>query len=242
MPDTGIEPVSTGTYRKDEESNTVQQAQANNLNIDLEHKRYRHMSEEYLKEMNPSLRKQKLSKCQERKRAKLTRTRVKTNLTRTKVKQKKEKISETEAGEHVASDLKEMYDVGTGGCKYMGSALDVFSRYAMIIALKTKGEFKSHYENIVAWYTTQTGRPFKKWTTDGGGEMNNKQTDNINKKNGIQHRQTPPYTSRKNPFAERFNRTIGEAVAAMLLTCSRHVWCMGGSDLLCCLHLQQDTT
>lgn len=218
MPDTGIEPVSTGTHRKDEESNTVQQAQANNLNIDLEHKRYRHMSEEYLKEMNPSLRKQKLSKCQECKRAKLTRTRVKTNLTRTKVKQKKEKVSETEAGEHVASDLKEMYDVGTGGCKYMGSALDVFSRYAMIIALKTKGEFKSHYESIVAWYTTQTGRPFKKWTTDGGGEMNNKQTDNINKKNGIQHRQTPPYTSRKNPFAERFNRTIGEAVAAMLLT------------------------
>ena len=72
MPDTGIEPASTGTYRKDEESNTVQQAQANNLNIDLEHKRYRHMSEEYLKEMNPSLRKQKLSillKCQECKRA-----------------------------------------------------------------------------------------------------------------------------------------------------------------------------
>ena len=45
--------------------------------------------------------------------------------------------------------------------------------------------------------------------------MNNKQTDNINKKNGIQHRQTPPCTSRKNPFTERFNRTIGEAVAAM---------------------------
>ena len=56
------------------------------------------MSEEYLKEMNPSLRRQKLSKCQECKRAKLTRTQVKTNLTRTKVKQKKENISETEAG------------------------------------------------------------------------------------------------------------------------------------------------
>jgi hypothetical protein len=38
-----------------------------------------------------------------------------------------------------------MYDVGTGGCKYMGSAIDVFSRYAMIVALKTKGEFKDHY-------------------------------------------------------------------------------------------------
>jgi argonaute-like protein implicated in RNA metabolism and viral defense len=60
------------------------------------------MSEEYLKEMNSSLRRQKLSKCQECKRAKLTRTRVKTNLTRTKVKQKKEKITETEAGEHIA--------------------------------------------------------------------------------------------------------------------------------------------
>ena len=202
----------------DEENNTIQPAQANNLNIDLEHKRFRHMSEEYLKAMNPSLQKQKLSKCQECNRAKLTRTRVKTNLTRRKIKQKREKISETEAGEHVASDLKEMYEVGTGGCKYMGSALDVHSRYAMIVALKTKGEFKSHYEDIVTWYTTQTGRPFKKWTTDGGGEMNNKQTDNVNRKNGIQHQQTPPHTSRKNPFAERFNRTIGEAVAAMLLT------------------------
>jgi hypothetical protein len=176
------------------------------------------MSEEYLKEMNPRLRRQKLSKCPECHKAKLTRTKVKTNLTRRKVKQKKEKISETEAGEHVASDLKEMYDVGTGGCKYMGSALDIFSRFAMIVALRTKGDFKDHYENIVAWYATQTGRPFKKWTTDGGGEMINKQTDKVNKKNGIQHRQTPPYTSRKNPFAERFNRTIGEAVAAMLLT------------------------
>ena len=107
------------------------------------------MSEEYLhvKAMNPSLQKQKLSKCQECNRAKLTRTRVKTNLTRRKIKQKREKISETEAGEHVASDLKEMYEVGTGGCKYMGSALDVHSRYAMIVALKTKGEFKSHYED-----------------------------------------------------------------------------------------------
>ena len=102
----------------DEENNTIQQAQANNLNIDLEHKRFRHMSEEYLKAMNPSLKKQKLSKCQECNRAKLTRTRVKTYLTRRKVTQKKEKIAEMEAGDHVASDLKVMYAVGTGGCKY----------------------------------------------------------------------------------------------------------------------------
>ena len=74
----------------DEENNTIQPAQANNLNIDLEHKRFRHMSEEYLKAMNPSLQKQKLSKCQECNRAKLTRTRVKTNLTRRKIKQKRD--------------------------------------------------------------------------------------------------------------------------------------------------------
>ena len=63
-------------------------------------------------------------------------------------------------------------------------------------------------------YKTQTGRPFKKWSTDGGGELNNKQTDDVNKKND----QTPPHSSRRNPLPKRFNRTIGEAVAAMLLT------------------------
>ena len=112
--------------------------------------------------------------------SKVNKNKSKNELNKNKGKTKERKdIGDRSRRTRIASDLKEMYDVGTGGCKYMGSALDVFSRYAMIIALKTKGEFKSHYENIVAWYTTQTGRPFKKWTTDGGGEMNNKQTEHI---------------------------------------------------------------
>ena len=139
--------------------------------------------------------------------------------TRSQVRSKAiEETKSKEVGDNVASDLKEMYTTGTGGCKWMGSAIDTFSRYAIIVAMRTKGEFAKNYTDIVTWYSTQTGKVFKKWTTDGGGEFNNASTTATNRDKGIQHQITPPYNSRKNPFAERFNRTIGEAVAAMILT------------------------
>ena len=168
------------------------------------------MSEAYLKAMNPKLRNQILSKCPACSQAKSTKSKVK--------KKAVEATKSKEVGDNVASDLKEMYTTGTGGCKWMGSAIDTFSRFAIVVAMRTKGEFAKNYEDIVTWYSTQTGKVFKKWTTDGGGEFNNAETTATNREKGIQHQVTPPYNSRKNPFAERFNRTIGEAVAAMLLT------------------------
>ena len=168
------------------------------------------MSESYLKAMNPKLANQTLSKCEACSKAKSTKAQVRNKAA--------EETKSKEVGENVASDLKEMYTTGTGGCKWMGSAIDTFSRYALIVAMRTKGEFSKNYTDIVTWYSTQTGKVFKKWTTDGGGEFNNAGTTATNRENGIQHQLTPPYNSRKNPFAERFNRTIGEAVAAMLLT------------------------
>lgn len=160
--------------------------------------------------MNPKLKGQTLSKCRECSMAKSKKGSVKkkgTEATRSK-----------QVGDNIASDLKEMYAAGTGGSKWMGSAIDTYSRYALIVAIKTKGDFAKHYEDIVAWYRNQTGKPHKQWTTDGGGEFNNAYIDKVNKRNGIQHQITPPHNSRKNPYAERFNRTIGEAVAAILLT------------------------
>ena len=168
------------------------------------------MSEAYLKAMNPKLKNQTLSKCPHCSQAKSKKSKTR--------KKAIEATKSKEVGENVASDLKEMYAAGTGGRKWLGSAIDTYSRFAMIVALSTKGEFAKHYQDIVTWYYTQTGKVFKKWTTDGGGEFNNTQTTSTNRENGIQHQVTPPYNSRKNPFAERFNRTMGEAVAAMLLT------------------------
>ena len=168
------------------------------------------MSEAYLKAMNPKLKSQTLSKCPHCSQAKSKKSKIR--------KKAIEATKSKDVGENVASDLKEMYAAGTGGRKWLGSAIDTYSRFAMIVALSTKGEFAKHYQDIVTWYYTQTGKVFKKWTTDGGGELNNTQTTSTNRENGIQHQVTPPYNSRKNPFAERFNRTMGEAVAAMLLT------------------------
>jgi hypothetical protein len=168
------------------------------------------MNEKYIKILHPEVKDQKMKPCKECMIAKSTKSKVrKKAVANTKSK---------EVGECVASDLKEMFRPGTGGRKWMGSAIETKSRYALITCTKTKGQFADYYHSIVRWFTTQLGRPFKIWRTDGGGEFNNKTTDKVNDQAGIQHSVTAPSSSKKNPIAERFNRTAGEGIAAMLLT------------------------
>ena len=202
--------LSTAALVGNTQEKQMQEEQANKVDINLEHKRYRHMSEKYLIAMNPKLKGQQLKKCQYCSMAKSKKGQIKHKAV--------EETKSTEVGENVASDLKEMFAVGTGGCRWLASAIDTYSRYAMMTALKNKSDFSKHYPNIVSWYTTQTGKPVKKWTTDNGGEFLNLQTDAINKTAGIQHQVTPPHQSKKNPFAERWNRTVEEGAASMLLS------------------------
>jgi transposase InsO family protein len=180
------------------------------LDINLLHRQERHMNEKQLKARHPGLAGQTLGPCLPCMLAKAARS-----------KTRRVALPETrtgQVGECVASDLKLMFQPGTNGEVWLGTAIETASRFALIACTKTKGAFQDHYAHIVKWYETQMGKPYQMWSTDGGTELVNETTRKVNADAGIQHRVTAPHSSIKNPFAERLNRTIGEGVAAMLLT------------------------
>ncbi|KAI0992701.1 hypothetical protein K3495_g15484, partial [Podosphaera aphanis] len=64
---------------------------------------------------------------------------------------------------------------------------------------------------------TQHDCKIKKFRTDNGGEfLSDKITEFFTQK-GIRHDLTPPYSHESNGVAERFNRSVGEGIRAMLL-------------------------
>jgi transposase InsO family protein len=182
------------------------------LDINLLHQQERHMNEKQLKARHPGLKGQTLGPCLPCMLAKAARS-----------KTRRVALPETrtgQVGECVASDLKLMFQPGTNGEVWLGTAIETASRFALVACTKTKGAFQDQYAHIVKWYATQLGKPYQTWSTDGGTEMVNGTTRQVNADAGIQHKVTAPHSSIKNPFAERLNRTIGEGVAAMLLTAS----------------------
>jgi transposase InsO family protein len=168
------------------------------------------MNEEYLKIKYPEVKNQKLADCDACRLAKSHKAPVR----------KKRPDPDTQPRQvldKVVSDLREMPTAGTGGMKHLGSAIDVVSGYVLLVYLSTKGRFHAEYQKIITWMKTQKGRTHKCWKTDGGGEFVSKKIKEINGKEGIDHHKTPPHTSKKNGIAERFNRTMIEAVCAMII-------------------------
>ena len=136
---------------------------------------------------------------------------------------KKTHTAETQPKEEldvVVSDLKSMSCEGTGRAKTVGSAIDKKSRYTTLVFLHTKDQWYLKYEVILRWFKNQKGRIFKIWRTDGGGEFRNDEIDAINEREGIEQSITPPHTPNKNSTAERFWRTMIEAIGAMLIHAS----------------------
>ena len=138
---------------------------------------------------------------------------------------KKTHTTETQPKEEldvVVSDLKSMSCEGTGRAKTVGSAIDKKSRYttSTLVFLHTKDQWYLKYEAILRWFKNQKGRIFKIWRTVGGGEFCNDNIDAINKREGIEQSITPPHTPNKNSTAERFWRTMIEAIGAMLIHAS----------------------
>lgn len=180
------------------------------LDINQLHQADTHMNEKYLKQKYPEVRDQKLGDCDACRVAKSHKAPVR----------KKVKDLDTQPKEvldKVVSDLREMPTRGTGGMKHVGTAIDVVSGYTLLVYLSMKSQFPKEYNSIIAWFKNQAGRIFKCWGTDNGGEFVNEQTNKTNATEGIEHNKTPPHTSRKNGIAERFNRTMIEAVSAMLI-------------------------
>ena len=166
------------------------------------------MSEKYIHLHFPTTKNQKLQPCDS---CRMTKSH--------KVKINKQARTETEPKEIcdvLMSDLKTMPTVGTGGCKYIGTIIDKKSRYTLQVYLSTKDKFYHHYQSVITWIKNQTGKAHKVFLSDNGGEFKNSNMDDLHRAEGISHITTPPYTPAKNGIAERFNRTLIEAVCAML--------------------------
>ena len=179
------------------------------MDINKLHCQNYHASEGILKLQYPEVKNQTLRKCDACLRAKSHRANIKkTTPVATQPKQPLDVV---------ASNLKMMPCEGRDKAKYIGTAIDKKTRFAVLCFLRTKDEWYHKYEDIIKWFKHQKGRAHKMWRTDGGGEFVNKHTNAINAREGIQHSITPPHTPNKNGTAERFNRTYVEGVGAMLL-------------------------
>lgn len=119
-------------------------------------------------------------------------------------------------GEFICIDLKHMPE-SLHGEKYLCTFTCVGTRKIYTKYLKTKDSFKMEYNDYINFVTNKTGFPPKYVHTDNGGEFVNNCVSEINRKHGITHTFTSPYSSVQNPIAERVNRTITEGSLAMLL-------------------------
>jgi hypothetical protein len=168
---------------KNLENNKTEQLeykQQQHLDINLLHKQERHMNEKQLKARHPEVAGQTLGPCIPCMLAKAARSKTR--------RAARPETRTGQIGECVASDLKQMFQPGSKGEVWLGTAIETASRFALITCTKTKGAFQDHYAHIVKWYETQMGKPYQMWSTDGGTELVNETTRKVNADAGIQHR------------------------------------------------------
>ena len=176
--------------------------------IDLEHLKFCHINERYLKIINPKLKGQKMKPCQNCALSKSTKAPIKE--TKTPENQPQAPL------DILCRDLKQIKR-GKGGKKWLGTIIDQKSRLALTVFLSTKDQFYEEYRKALIYIKNQTGRLPKWWTADGGGEFDNDQMKKLNEEMGIHFQFTTENTPNKNGIPERFNRTSAEAIRAMLL-------------------------
>eukprot|EP00253_Pinus_taeda_P017702 PITA_17702 len=99
---------------------------------------------------------------------------------------------------------------------YYGIFVDDFSRKTWIYFLKKKDEVFKWFRSFKALVETQTGKKMKILRTDNGPEYESNEFKNYCRKVGIKRETTTAYTPEQNVVDERKNRTIIEAIRAML--------------------------
>jgi len=93
--------------------------------------------------------------------------------------------------------------------------------------MKQKSETTKIIKDFVTEMEHQHHKSPKALRTDNGGEYVAKASKGFFSSKGIIHEFTPPYSPESNRVAERFNRTIGEALRAMLesaVTYNKKLW------------------
>ncbi len=118
----------------------------------------------------------------------------------------------------IHTDLSGPFPVPSfGGSLYYMSLIDDSTRTTWIRFMKHKSETTKLVKDFVTEMETQHGIRIKRFRCDNGREYINKELDNALKAKGILIDPLPPYSPESNGVAERFNRTMGEALRAMLL-------------------------
>ena len=90
--------------------------------------------------------------------------------------------------------------------------VDHKSKYKVVVPVTSKGQAT----NVVNRWETQLGRKAKVVRCDGGKEYTGKKFDQWRSEKGIVVQTTTRYTPEQNGVAERYNRTLGERVTAVL--------------------------
>ena len=117
----------------------------------------------------------------------------------------------------VHSNISGMMPVNSlGGYLYYLTFTDDYSRKTWIYFLKKKDEVFSWFWHFKALIENQTEKRIKTLRTDNGTEYESNEFHEFCKEAGIKRETTTPYTLEQNGVAERKNRTIMEAIRAML--------------------------
>jgi hypothetical protein len=101
--------------------------------------------------------------------------------------------------------------------KYILIIIDIHTRTPQAFLLKTKGEASSKIIEYIKYMQTQYERNVKRFNSDGGKEIVNKELIDYLRENGTAQTNTTPSTPEHNAIVERMNRTIMGMTKSMLI-------------------------
>jgi len=104
-----------------------------------------------------------------------------------------------------------------GGCKYVVTFLDDFSRYSGICLMKEKSEVFGHFKNFVTAAEAILDKKLKRFQSDNGTEYRNENFKEYTQERGIQHRFSVVRTQQQNGRAERLNKTLFNIVRCIMI-------------------------
>jgi transposase InsO family protein len=103
-----------------------------------------------------------------------------------------------------------------GGCTYVVTFIDNYSRHVTVHFMKAKSEVLSKFKIFKAAMENATGKTIKRLRSDNGGEYTGRQFKAYLNHHGIKHEKTVPYTPQQNGLAERMNRSLVEMARCMM--------------------------
>jgi len=118
----------------------------------------------------------------------------------------------------LVGDILSFPEPGIDGSTCCSIFTDVATRFTLLQPLVRKDakSVANHLKSVIAYFMTQTGHRVRKLITDNGLEYDNKFIKDVVSDAGVHHVFTAKYTPSQNGIAERKNRTIAEAVRAVL--------------------------